>query len=183
MDNSFIIMQGKQGVLVVDQHIAHERVLYERFRKAAENRKIEVQQLMFPQTMEFTAEEAELLITHLEMLKGLGMVLEVFGPNQFLLRAIPAILKGNDHTEVLRDIVARLPRRQEADALQERYDEILIMMACRNAIKINHPMELEQCRKLIADLELTEMPYTCPHGRPIALLFEMGDILKRFLRK
>ena len=183
LENSFIIMQGKQGVLVVDQHIAHERVLYERFREAAKNKKIEVQKLLFPLSLEFSPGEAQLLSTHLDRLKDLGLELEPFGQNGFLLRSVPAILKSADHEKLMNDIVEMLPRQEQGETLQKKYEEILIMMACRNAIKVHMPLQMDQIKKLLSDLEQTEMPYTCPHGRPIALLFEMDEILKRFLRK
>ncbi|HJO58143.1 MAG TPA: DNA mismatch repair protein MutL, partial [Nitrospinaceae bacterium] len=113
----------------------------------------------------------------------LGLELESFGKNEFLLRSVPAILKNNDQAEIMREIVDMLPTQQHEDVLQEKFEEILVMMSCRNAIKVNMTLDLDQIRKLISDLEETEMPYTCPHGRPIALLFEMDTILKKFLRK
>jgi len=179
LENSFIIMQGKRGILLVDQHIAHERVLYERFREAAKDKKVDVQQLLFPESLEFSPSEAQILGDQLELLKGLGLELEPFGENGFLLRSVPAILKNVDYSQVIREIL----EMTDGTALQKKYDEVLIMMACKSAIKINHPMDFNQMRKLISDLEETEMPYTCPHGRPISLLFDMNDILKRFLRK
>ena len=142
-----------------------------------------MQKLLFPLTIEFPPDEAQLLNDHLDRLGELGLELEPFGPTEFLLRSVPAILKKDDPTEVLREIVEVLPRQDQDRPLQEKYEEVLITMACRSAIKINHRLELDQIRKLISDLEQTQMPYTCPHGRPIALLFEMNDILKRFLRK
>ena len=93
LNSSFIIMQGKKGLLVVDQHVAHERILYERFRESAKKKKIEVQNLLFPLTVEISPTETELLIFHLDRLKQLGLELETFGKNEFLLRSVPAILK------------------------------------------------------------------------------------------
>lgn len=183
LDRSFIIMQGKQGLLVVDQHVAHERILYERFLGAAKNRKVEVQKLLFPLSIELSPGETELLTPHLERLLELGLELESFGKNEFLLRSVPAILKNGDHEKLLRETIELLPKGSHEDVLNERYEDVLIMMSCRNAIKINHTLNLDQIRKLISDLEQTSMPYTCPHGRPISLLFEMDDILKKFLRK
>ena len=184
LNQSFIVMQGPAGLLVVDQHIAHERVLYERFRKAALNRTVEIQNLLFPLAVEFAPAEAAVLKDHLEGLKELGLDLEPFGTNGFLLRAVPAILKKQDHEAALREIAQALGREGSGEeALQSRYAEIQILMACRNAITINHPLELDQIRKLMFDLEQTEMPYTCPHGRPIALLFDIQDILRQFHRK
>lgn len=183
LDRSFIIMQGKQGILVVDQHVAHERILYERFRGAAKNRKVEVQKLLFPLPIELSPEETETLTPHLTRLLDLGLELEPFGKNEFLLRSVPAILKNGDHEKLMRETIEALPREAHDDVLNEKYEDVLIMMSCRNAIKVNHTLNLDQIRKLISDLEQTSMPYTCPHGRPISLLFDMDDILKKFLRK
>jgi len=183
LNSSFIIMQGKKGLLVVDQHVAHERILYERFRESAKKKKIEVQNLLFPLTVEFSPTETELLIFHLDRLKQLGLELETFGKNEFLLRSVPAILKNIDNEKLLRDTIELLPKGGDENILHEKYEDVLIMMSCRNAIKVNHPLNLDQIRKLISDLEQTSMPFTCPHGRPISLLFGMDDILKKFLRK
>jgi DNA mismatch repair protein MutL len=183
LDSSFIIMQGKKGLLVVDQHVAHERILYERFREAAKEKKIEVQNLLFPLTIEFSPAETEILTPHLDRLGGLGLELETFGKNEFLLRSVPAILKNIDNEKLLRDTIELLPKGGDENVLHDKYEDVLIMMSCRNAIKVNHPLNLDQIRKLISDLEQTTMPFTCPHGRPISLLFDMDDILKKFLRK
>ena len=182
LNNSFILMQGPKGVLVVDQHIAHERVLYERFREAAENKKVEVQDMLFPLAVELPPAEAQALSEHLESLRELGMHLEPFGKDGFLLRSVPAVLKNHDQESIVREVAGRLIREEKDHTLQNKMEDIMIMMSCRNAIKVNHPMELDQIRKLMHDLEQTQMPYTCPHGRPIALLFEMNDILRKFQR-
>jgi len=183
LENSFILMEGPRGLLVVDQHVAHERVLYERFRQAAQNKNVEVQSLMFPLAVEFSPAEAEALSQSLEALKVLGLELEPFGNHGFLLRSVPAILKNHQHEEILRNIAETLSRDDSHNALQDKLDDVVIMMSCRNAIMVNHPMELDQIKKLLYDLEQTEMPYTCPHGRPIALFFDLNDILRKFKRK
>lgn len=183
LDNSFIILQGKRGIVVVDQHVAHERILYERFKNASKNKRIDVQQLLFPVPVEFSPAESELLTPHLARLKELGMEVELFGKNEFILRSVPAVLKNNDHAQILRETVGLLAGQQSPNVLEEKFEDILIMMSCRNAIKVNHPLGPDQITKLISDLEKTEMPFTCPHGRPIALFYDMEDLLKKFLRK
>ena len=183
LDRSFIIMQGKKGILVVDQHVAHERILYEQFRGAAKNRKVEVQKLLFPLPLELSAEDTEVLTPNLPRLLELGLELVLFGKNEFLLRSVPAILKNGDHENLIRQTIDALPREAHDDVLNTKYEDLLIMMSCRNAIKINHTLNFDQIQKLISDLEKTSMPYTCPHGRPIALLFDINDILKKFLRR
>jgi DNA mismatch repair protein MutL len=183
LDSSFIVLQGRRGLIVVDQHVAHERILYERFREAARNKKVDVQQLLFPLSIEFAPDEAELLTSNLERLRGLGFDLEPFGGRGFLLRSVPALIKNSDHAAILHDIAEALPRGGSAEVVRDKLEEIVIMMACRNAVTINQPLDLDQIRKLIHDLERTEMPYTCPHGRPIALFFDLEEMLKSFLRK
>ena len=113
----------------------------------------------------------------------MGLELETFGKNEFLLRSVPAILKNIDNEKLLRDTIELLPKDGDENILHEKYEDVLIMMSCRNAIKVNHPLNLDQICKLISDLEQTSMPFTCPHGRPISLLFDIEDILKKFLRK
>jgi DNA mismatch repair protein MutL len=184
LNNSFAILQGPQGIVVVDQHVAHERILYERFRSECHNKKIEIQTLLFPVTVEFSPEEAQLLGEHLDRLKELGLDLEIFGTNGFILRSVPAMLKDDNHTQLLREVMDSLPGGGGSDAvLTEKYEETVIMMSCRKAIKVNQSLHNDQIKKLLYDLEQTQMPYTCPHGRPIALLFPMDEILKKFLRK
>ncbi len=183
LKQSFIIMQGSRGILIIDQHIAHERILYERFRNAAKKRTIEVQKLLFPKSIEVLPDEAETLLPHLEMLKELGLELESFGANDFLLRSVPSILKKEDGEKLVRDIIGELQIKGKVDAVKDKYEDLVVMMSCRNAIKINHTLDMDQIKKLIYDLEQTEMPYTCPHGRPISLLIEIDGILKKFLRK
>jgi len=183
LDNSFIVLQGKKGMVVVDQHVAHERILYERFKNASKNKKIEVQQLLFPVPVEFSPAESAVLIPHLDRLRELGMEVEPFGKNEFILRSVPAILKNNDHAQILRETVGLLQGQQSPNVLEEKFEDVLIMMSCRNAIKVNHPLGPDQIAKLLSDLEQTQMPFTCPHGRPIALFFDIEDLLKKFLRK
>ena len=142
-----------------------------------------MQNLLFPLTVELSPAETEILTLHLERLHQLGLELEIFGKNEFLLRSVPAILKNVDNEKILRDTIELLPKGNNQDILDDKYQDVLIMMSCRNAIKVNHPLNIEQIRKLISDLEETSMPFTCPHGRPISLLFDIDIILKKFLRK
>ncbi len=133
---------------------------------------------------EFSGKDSKEVINLInERLKELGLELEAFGKNEFLLRSVPAILKNTDNEKLLRDTIELLPKGGSEDILHDKYEDVLIMMSCRNAIKVNHPLNLDQIRKLVSDLEQTSMPFTCPHGRPIALIFEIDDILKKFLRK
>jgi len=184
LNNSFAVLQGPQGIVVVDQHVAHERILYERFRSECQNKKIEIQTLLFPVTVEFSPQEAQLMGGHLDHIKELGLDLEIFGENGFILRSVPAMLKDDNHAQLLREVMDSLPSGGGSEAvLTDKYEETVIMMSCRKAIKVNQSLHNDQIKKLLYDLEQTQMPYTCPHGRPIALLFPMDEILKRFLRK
>ena len=127
--------------------------------------------------------DAGILENQRSLLINLGLDLEKFGQHGYLLRAVPAILKNDNYEQLIQDVIDELRNSQRVRSVQEKYEELVIMMSCRNAIKINHPLNMDQIRNLIFDLEKTEMPFTCPHGRPIAILLEMDKILKRFLRK
>ena len=133
--------------------------------------------------MDVSPNEAQLLSSQIDTLESLGLGLEPFGIHSFLIRTLPAILKNEDPAVLVCDFAEELKQHEKTRSIQEKYEELLIMMSCRKAIKVNHPMGMDQIRKLLYDLEQTEMPFTCPHGRPIALLIEMDSILRKFLRK
>ncbi|MBI5183295.1 MAG: DNA mismatch repair endonuclease MutL [Nitrospinae bacterium] len=183
IDNSFIIMEGPNGIVLLDQHTAHERVLYERLIKDIKRSRIEIQQILIPVSVEMSKGESLLLKSYLNDIMKLGLEVEDFGQNRFLIRAVPALLVGQDYSRILLDIVDKLSQLGQIKSFDEINEEIILLMACHGAIKANQHLGLDQIRSLMRDLEKTELPYTCPHGRPIALFFDMQDIRKRFMRR
>ena len=175
LHQSYILLETKDGLWLLDQHIIHERILYERFLKAAKARP-PVQQIL-PVSMEFSAQASEAIWQTLDRLWNLGVELEEFGPQTFLLRGIPQELSRNsNHWE--RDIL-RIAENTEETSWQEK---AAVTMACRGAIKAGDRLDDRQIRNLLDRLAETENPFTCPHGRPIIVRLERAEILRRFGR-
>ncbi|OGV95460.1 MAG: hypothetical protein A3I04_04930 [Nitrospinae bacterium RIFCSPLOWO2_02_FULL_39_110] len=181
--DSFIVLEGADNIIFIDQHTAHERILYERFLNKFKNSKIEVQNLLLPVSIELTAKESVVLQSHLDIFKRLGFDIESFGDNSFIIRSAPSLVSGGDCKELVRDILDRLLMHQQDISFDEIVNDIILIMACRYAVKANQKLSLEEMGFLVKELGNTSRPFTCPHGRPIALSIEKGQILKGFLRK
>jgi DNA mismatch repair protein MutL len=181
--DSFIVLEGADNIIFIDQHTAHERILYERFLNKFKNSKIEVQNLLLPINIELTAKESVVLQSHLDIFKRLGFDIESFGDNSFIIRSAPSLVSGGDCKELVRDILDRLLMHQQDISFDEIVNDIILIMACRYAVKANQKLSLEEMGFLVKELGNTSRPFTCPHGRPIALSIERGQILKGFLRR
>ncbi len=179
--NTFIIAENHQGLLVVDQHVAHERILYERFRRSLGRVPVERQALLMPETLHFESRQAVLLEEHREELAQLGFELDPFGAGSFLLRSAPAALRGRDPVKILREVVEQMVEGGSGCVAPAR-DAVWIMAACKMAVKAGDPLSHAEMEKLLLDLGETENPYLCPHGRPITLVLGRGDLERRFKR-
>ena len=181
--NSFIILQGVDNVIFIDQHTAHERILYERLLSKMRDSKIEVQTMLLPVNMELSGKESLVLQSNLDNFKKLGFDIESFGENSFVIRSIPSILSGDDCKQVVKDILNKLVSEQKGTSFDEVINKMILVMACRGAVKAGQILSIEEMSSMIKELMNTVRPFTCPHGRPIALTIEKGQILKGFLRK
>ncbi len=182
IENSFIVLENSSNMILVDQHTAHERILFEKLEKEFKESKIEKQQLLFPISVELSHSESVLLENHLEDIRKAGLEIECFGKNTFLIRAVPSILEGKDYTALLLEIVGILAKAEKAESFEQIFTETFKILACHAAIRANEKLKLEEIQKLLLNLDKTELPYTCPHGRPISLVFSLKDIKKKFLR-
>lgn len=182
IENSFIVLENSSSMILVDQHTAHERVLFEKLEREFQESKIEKQQLLFPVTMELSYSESILLQNHIEEIGKLGLEIECFGKNTFLIRSVPSILEGKDYSALILEIVDVLSKYEKLGSFEQIFSETLKLLACHGAIRAHHHLEPEEIRNLLLDLEKTKLPYTCPHGRPISLVFSLRDIKKKFLR-
>ncbi|MBS1706671.1 MAG: DNA mismatch repair endonuclease MutL [Armatimonadetes bacterium] len=179
--NTFIIAENHQGMLIIDQHVAHERILYEKLRAGRGVVPVEKQSLLMPESLHLTAYQAGLLQENLEPLAALGFDIEPFGDGTFLLRAAPAALRRKSPSEVVVDILEELEHGGNGCVSPTR-DGIWITCACKMAVKAGDPLSLAEMEKLIVDLCETENPYLCPHGRPITLVMARGDLERKFKR-
>ncbi len=181
VQNTYIVAATRQGLVLIDQHVAHERVLYEQLCRERGALPIPKQHLLTPETLQLSRRDALLLQEKLRELQAIGFELEPFGQDAFLIRAVPAALKG-DPVQTLRDIVDELVELSVSKRLPIAREQIWITTSCKLAVKAGDPLSPPEIRKLIEDLARTENPYLCPHGRPITITLSWGDIEKRFKR-
>lgn len=179
---TFIVAENRRGLLVVDQHVAHERILYERLRDTRGSVAVEKQGLLAPLTFHLDRRSAGLFAEQIEEVRALGFDLEPFGGSSFLVRSAPAALRGRDPLQVLRDLAAELADGYGAGRLTPTRDAILVMCSCKMAVKAGDPLSPVEMEKLLFDLAETENPYFCPHGRPITIVLSREDLLRKFKR-
>jgi len=186
LHNTYIVLQYAEGVFLVDQHAAHERVLYERLRARLHNGPFEAQQVLFPATLDLGATDPEWIASCLPRLAALGFTLEPFGGTTYRLPSVPAILAERDYAAALMDVleILRSPAADEMldEGLPRVFHHLLTVMACHGAIRAHQRLHDNEIRALLHDLAGTTMPFTCPHGRPVLLHIALADIEKKFLR-
>ena len=179
VDNTYIIAQDADSLYIVDQHAAHERILYDRF--AAMTDKIPSQQLLVHLFIEVSERESQLINANQELFTSLGFSLEQSGPNQYRLMEIPADIPVEEGENIIREILVSLEDMHKLSATEIRH-ACLAMTACKAAIKAGFELNFRQMEIILAELNNTTMPYTCPHGRPTILKFSTGELAKMFKR-
>jgi DNA mismatch repair protein MutL len=179
---TYIVAEGPQGMYLIDQHAAHERVLYEQTMAGRDGQAVTSQTLLEPLPLDLDPLLAGVLAEQLELLNEVGFALEPFGGTSFLLRAVPSILNVPDVRAALVDILEML--RQGDDPLAAQAEERLVAAVCkRAAIKAGQTLSLEEMQQLVRQLEQCESPRTCPHGRPTVLHFSVEQLEKEFGRR
>jgi DNA mismatch repair protein MutL len=178
-----LLFQEKKGILIVDQHVAHERVLFEKLNEDFKESQIQVQSLLFPLVLELSKREALLLEEYAEEFKRLGFDIEGLKDMSFMIRGIPSIFSQESGEKTLTDILARLAETERMKSFEDMVEDILITMACHGALKDNQSLSEKEALKLMEDLMKTKIPHTCPHGRPIMLLLQTEELKKRFQAK
>jgi len=188
--NMYILAQTDQALVLIDQHIAHERVLYEKLLAGAEGAGagVSTQRLMMPWTLELSKREYLVVEKRLGDLRRAGFDLEPFGGDSFVVRSVPAsvaqkhLKAQGGAAEVLREIVEELVEKTVSRRLLLPAEEVLITASCKMAVKAGDPLSFEEMDALVADLLRSENPYTCPHGRPIIVELPNGDLDRKFGR-
>ncbi|MFA5880615.1 MAG: DNA mismatch repair endonuclease MutL [Eubacteriales bacterium] len=178
---TYIVAQGSDGMYLIDQHAAHERILYEKYMEKPDAF-IASEQLLFPVTLDLTHREAQLLNDTIIVFTDLGFVIEHFGGESFILRGIPAGAGKDGGKEIFLDLLDYFSQNRYTISNKALREKFLITMACRNAIKANDKLGLPEMESLLAMLAQAEQPYTCPHGRPTMIHFSGYDLEKKFKR-
>jgi DNA mismatch repair protein MutL len=177
--NTYIIAEGPDGLYLIDQHAAHERILYDRILAQWAQKEVEVQGLLQPITIEFSPREEETLRASKEFLAEFGFAIEPFGNRSYLIRAIPALVARANIIEIISALLDSLASKESLNPWEEKIAQSL---ACHGAIRAGQQLSNEEMRELIKQLEQTKQPRTCPHGRPTMIHLNSHQLEKEFGR-
>ncbi|WP_428926712.1 DNA mismatch repair endonuclease MutL [Marinibacterium sp. SX1] len=179
---NYIIAQTADGMVIVDQHAAHERLVYEKLKRQSAERGITAQALLIPEIVELSPADCARLLDHAEALHELGLAIEPFGGGAVAIRETPAILGTVDGAGLLRDILDELTDSGESAALKERIDAILSRMACHGSVRSGRRMQADEMNALLREMEATPHSGQCNHGRPTYVELKLADIERLFGR-
>lgn len=179
----YVLMESPEGMVMMDQHAAHERVLFEQMRRAMEHEGVPAQRLLIPLTLQVSPRDYDLLQRNLETLHKLGIEAEPFGNNSFKIDAMPSFLKTNDPLDLLRDVMEELSSASSKTSTLRLGEDMIATTVCRHAVKANDYLREPELRKLLEDLLACEMPYCCPHGRPTLIQLSHAELERKFGRR
>lgn len=179
--DTYWLLQKNEELLIMDQHAAHEKVLYEKLMKAYRQREVYQQQLLPPVILHLTLKELDFVKNYESMFRDFGFTLEEFGTDAYCLRAVPSNLFGMDAQVFFRELLDSMEEEVKRTNLDMVIDKIATM-ACKAAIKANQKLSIREAEELLKECEKLENPYTCPHGRPIIIAISKKEIEKKFKR-
>ena len=180
---TYLIAQTADGIVIVDQHAAHERLVYERLKAQRAETGVATQLLLVPEVVALPADDVERLLAHAEALAGLGLVVEGFGPDAVAVRETPALLGRVDAARLVRDLVDEIAEWDRATGLEARLDRIAATVACHGSVRAGRRMRPEEMDALLREMEATPNSATCNHGRPTFVALTLADIERLFGRR
>lgn len=178
--NKYVFIESGKGALVIDQHAAHERILYERALKAMNREYAYAQELLFPVALELNANQKSVLNEIKPDLRSLGFIVET-SEGAITLKAVPGDVRGGDEEFVLKEILEVYGEYEQTRHSSKR-DNLAASFSCKNAVKTGDSLSDEEIRALVENLFRCETPYVCPHGRPVFLEISLNDLDKQFKR-
>ncbi|MDH5162547.1 DNA mismatch repair endonuclease MutL [Heyndrickxia oleronia] len=181
MHGTYIFAQNDKGLYIIDQHAAQERIKYEYFREKVGRVEKELQDLLVPLTFEYSTDETIKIQENLHELEKVGVFLEPFGHNSFIIRSHPVWFPKGDEQEIIEDMIEQLLSMKKVDIKKLR-EEAAIMMSCKGSIKANHHLRNDEIQALLDSLRVSSDPFTCPHGRPIIIHYSVYEMEKMFKR-
>jgi len=182
LGRTYLVAQVGSELQVIDQHTAHERVLFERLCRARLSQALPSQSLLIPETVDVPAQHAVLLQRHLPELEQAGLTIEPFGAHTFIIRAVPALLKPLDYAALVLDLVDDLSQWNTTSPLETRLRSVMASLACHGAVRAGRAMELPEIKRLIEEWVDEGLPTTCPHGRRVALRLPEEELARIFGR-
>jgi len=178
----YILAQNDAGLIMVDMHAAHERIVYEKLKKALDNQTLQTQLLLIPVTINLNAKEMEIISEHQALLESLGFDISTAGPESIMVRQVPALLSQANVEQLVRDVIADLIEHETSTRVQENIFHILATMACHHSVRANRQLTLPEMNALLRDVEKTERSGQCNHGRPTWVQLDMKELDKLFMR-
>ncbi|WP_274629973.1 DNA mismatch repair endonuclease MutL [Arvimicrobium flavum] len=180
---NYIVSQTQESLIIVDQHAAHERLVYEALKQALESRDVPAQMLLLPEIVDLPEDDAERLALHAETFRRFGLGLERFGPGAVIVRETPSMLGETDVAQLVRDLADELADTDTAEALKARLDRVASTMACHGSVRSGRLMKPEEMNALLRQMEATPGSATCNHGRPTYIELKLSDIERLFGRR
>jgi DNA mismatch repair protein MutL len=178
----YVVMETEDGLVLMDPHAAHERLMFEKFMRETVERKVKSQGLLAPETVDLSPRDAVHVRKHIDLMVAMGFGLSEFGGDTFLVDAMPVCLGGVSATSVLADIAQGFEQSGERGGTERWAEERVAKAACRAAVKANDRLTLQEIERLVVDLAQANMPYTCPHGRPTLIFMGYNELDRKFGR-
>lgn len=179
--DTYVVCEGPDAVYIIDQHAAHERVLYDALLRR-DSDDVTSQALLIPVTLNLSHADAQVLEAHRDHLAELGFQIEPFGKDAYVLRAVPMLLVGRNYARVLQDVIDDLRERGHSGRLEDERAEICALLACHSVTRSGDALQPEEMRRLVQDLRESPAPYTCAHGRPTMLVLPRGELERKIGR-
>jgi DNA mismatch repair protein MutL len=178
----YVLAENADGLVIVDMHAAHERIVYEQLKQAWHEERVRSQRLLVPERIAVAEREARAVESHLEALGRLGFELDLAGPETVVIRAVPALLARADVGGLVRDVLADLVELGESRRIESILDELLSTIACHGSVRANRRLNIDEMNALLRDMERTERADQCNHGRPTWTQLDMKSLDRLFLR-
>ena len=180
--DTYILCESADRIVLIDQHAAHERIIFEQLKNRSQASKKSAQKLLIPETIDLGYREAKILEELLPDLNELGLEIEPFGGNTFVVKSVPSLLENKEVKPLIIEIVEKMAQTGFAPGLEKAIDQCLILMACHGAIRANQKLSDEQIKGLLDQLDQCNQPSNCPHGRPTWISWSIKDLEKSFKR-
>ncbi len=178
----YILAQNAQGLIIVDMHAAHERILYEKLKKQHSEGDLVTQPLLVPITLDLNRKEMEVALSQIETFRLLGFAVEQLGPQQLIVREVPALLQNSNIAQLMRDVLSDVMVNENSSRIQQKMHAILGTMGCHAAVRANHTLSIAEMNGILRDMETTENAGHCNHGRPTWVQLTHTELDKLFLR-
>jgi len=176
-------MENEEGLVLVDQHAAHERILFEELRRRMEEQGVPSQRLLLPLLFDLAPRDAEWVDRNLPTLQKMGIGIEFFGGNTFKIDSLPSFLSTSNPVQFIREVIDGLKSASDSSSPLRLGEDMIAKTVCRHAVKANDALRYMEIERLIRDLLECDLPYCCPHGRPTMIQISLGELEKKFGRK